>query len=282
MRSSAFLLLAAALAWPPQRDAALSEMAEAERAFARAAADRGVRAAFLEFLDDEAIGFQPALGSAKAGYRVAPEPADPRATRLLWEPRTGAVAQSGELGWLTGPYTLVPGGDTARTRHGCYFSVWRRAGGGPWRVMLDVGIGTPEPCAFVPEGFHAMPDDADRFAGAVGDAKARVLDADRQLAAAVAARGQSAMTDRLHRSTRLHRDGRQPIVGRDAAAEWLRSSGDTTAFTPIDGAAARSGDVGYTYGRYARASGSGHYLRVWHCAASGAWRVVADIESPGK
>ena len=69
-------------------------MADAERAFARAAAERGVRAAFLEFLDDDAIGFQPALGNAKEAYRASPEPSNPLATRLAWEPRTGAIAAS--------------------------------------------------------------------------------------------------------------------------------------------------------------------------------------------
>ena len=56
----------AALAVAAADDTALESMADAERAFAKAAATRGIRAAFLEYLDDDAVGFQPTLGRAKA------------------------------------------------------------------------------------------------------------------------------------------------------------------------------------------------------------------------
>ena len=80
-------------------------MADAERAFAAAARVKGIRDAFLEFFADDAM-FEPGAGLAKEQLRKQkPEPFSVR--ELVWEPRTGDVAASGELGWLTGPGTFI-------------------------------------------------------------------------------------------------------------------------------------------------------------------------------
>ena len=140
--AAASLLLAAGLAGTPLvfpsdssaadvLDDAFTTMTDAERAFAQASKQHGVRAAFLEFLDDDAIGFEPSLGRAKAAWRARPVPADPLATTLSWQPRAGDVAASGDLGWLTGPYVLRT--QRRRVAHGVRLlllnldSPWRRA-----------------------------------------------------------------------------------------------------------------------------------------------------------
>jgi hypothetical protein len=253
-------------------DGALSSMADAERAFARAAASRGIRAAFLEYLDDDAIGFRPAFGRAKDEWKARPEPANPLATTLEWEPRTGDVSIDGLLGWLTGPYTLVPGGDRTKARHGCYFSVWKRAAGGPWRVFIDLGISTPEPCTF-PAGFAPAPAVA-RLDRALS--RESLLEADR-LSADVAQRPASAqgLVGCADAQLRVHLDGRQPLVGR-AAADAVKADPSTWKLTRADALLAGSGDLGVTWGRAVRAGEQEPwaYVRIWRPDVEGCWKVV--------
>jgi hypothetical protein len=81
-------------------------------------------------------------------------PPQPAGFQLLWEPRLGDIASSGDLGYLTGPAEYVnPGKPSAYT---CYFSVWKRQPDGEYRVILDVGIPTPEKTPFQP-GFQRSP-----------------------------------------------------------------------------------------------------------------------------
>ena len=76
---------------------------------------------------------------------------------LVWEPRLGDVAASGELGWLTGPST-----STNHTAKDAEARPWvlslglAKAADGHWRVFIDVGTNAPEPVPFAP-GFTRMP-----------------------------------------------------------------------------------------------------------------------------
>src|SRR5206468_11920769 len=84
----------------------LEALVDTERAFARAATEKGIRDSFLEYFADDAIAFNPAPISAKE--RLRGRPARPFSEyELRWEPRTGDIAASGELGWLTGPSSFI-------------------------------------------------------------------------------------------------------------------------------------------------------------------------------
>jgi hypothetical protein len=272
---AAFVISVLLLGQSPRPDGALDSVVDAERAFARTAEVRGIRAAFLEFLDDEAIGFEPELGRAKDVWRSRSEPADPLAARLEWEPRTGEAAASGDLAWLTGPYRLVRAAGDGPPRHGCYFSVWRRPSpAAPWRVLLDVGISTPAPCEFAQPGFVPFATvEPVAPAGRSADT-ADLLEADRRLGQ----EGIAGLAGHLHPRARLHRPGRQPVLGAEAARRYL-SRQPPTCFDAIAAGLSRSGRLGYSYGRFTRDTVRGYYLRVWRRAVGG-WQVVADIESP--
>jgi hypothetical protein len=236
---------------PADRMAAVTSMADAERACARAAKTRGVRAAFLEFLDDDAIALHPTLGNAKDVWRSRPEPANPLGTSLTWEPRTGDVSDAGDFGWLTGPYTLVAEDDAAHPRYGCYFSIWQRSADRPWRVLIDVGISTPDPCVFTVSGFVPLPESAGHREQLSGTSKDALLREDRLRATGVREHGVGrALLPILDERVRFHRNGRQPILGFVAVRAYLETAPTGWSFTPVDGGIARSEDLGYTYGQY--------------------------------
>src|SRR4029079_9629085 len=164
-------------------------LVNAERAFAKTATEKGIRDSFLEYFADDALAFNPAPISATE--RLRSRPGRPFSDyELRWEPRTGDIALSGELGWLTGPSTFIDHtSPTPTPHHGNYLSVWRQQPGGTWRVFIDLGSDPPQPVT-VPDGFtrFAFPS---RYLGERGDGKLRgtasLVDADKALNASIGA-----------------------------------------------------------------------------------------------
>src|SRR6476646_4917325 len=178
--------------WSVAQDAVpstLRDMADTEREFARTARVKGIRDSFLDFFAADSIAFTPDVTSARD--RLLKQEATPfSVNELLWEPRTGDVAASGEIGWLTGPSTFIDHSTPDATpRYGNYLSVWRRQADGRWRVFIDVGTGLRAEATFAP-GFTRMPFGA-RYTGKDGKAadEKSLLEADRGLNARAAQDG---------------------------------------------------------------------------------------------
>ena len=264
--------------------AALIAMAETEREFARTARVKGVRDAFLDFFAADSIALTPDPVSARE--RLLKQEVTPFAVdELLWEPRAGDVAESGELGWLTGPSTYINHSGTDQApRYGNYLSVWRKQADGKWRVFIDVGTGLPSEATFAP-GFTRTPPGA-RYAGTEGKAaaSASLLEADRRLNAQLAGDGAvKAYAGVVTAATRLHRPGGLPSVGPAAIANWLAANGAGLSAVSTTAESAASGDLGYSYGKYEAAAPkpqSGAYVRIWSRDAMGRWLVAADVTQP--
>jgi len=281
-------LAASAVAWHPQRvdappaasalPAALVAMAETERAFSRRASETNPRDAFIEFFADEAVSFQPDPGPARERLRAQPPP-KPGTPAFQWEPRTGDVAASGDLGYLTGP-VRSPQADGG-VRHGCYFSVWKKQADGSFKVILDVGIQPPSEVPIAP-GFVRAPGLA-AAGGPRAEAERSLLDADRAFSAAIARQGAAAAFESvLHAGARLHRNGFLPLTTREAAVAWLGAHVNAMTSEPVKSETGASGDLGYTWGKavVTAADGTpkaGYYVRVWTLGDGGRWQLVADI-----
>ena len=277
----AVVVAAAVMSLQPEIPAALTAMADTEREFAQRATVVGWRDAFLEYFADDAIAFSPGVVPAKDGLRK--QPSTPFSiAELVWEPRTGDVAASGDLGWLTGPSTSVnrKAAEPA-ARHGCYLSVWRKQPDGRWRVFIDVGANAPEPVPF-PAGFTRTTI-ASSYTGHDGKAAATssLADADRDLNAQIASKGfAQAFAARLAPASRLHRPGSVPQTGRDTIVEWLRANAASGTATDVGAESASSGDLGYTHGRFDikdPTRTTGVYIRLWNRDASGRWWLTVDV-----
>jgi ketosteroid isomerase-like protein len=262
----------------------LESLAAAERAFAKRATEIGWRDAFLEFFDEESIALTPQPVSARERLRKQP-PQPFSVAELTWEPRTGQIAASGELGWLTGPSTsLNRAAPDPKPRYGNYLSIWRRQGSGPWRVLIDVGTTLPAPAVFAP-GFNAFTfENPYRGGGTKADAVRTLAARDRDLNARIAADGSdAAYRAALAPHARLHRSGHAPQVTRGTAADWFARHAPSMTATAGHADAAESGDLGYTYGTYGLtrdAPETGAYLRVWQRDAAGVWWIVAEVTQP--
>lgn len=263
-------LLAASGAPAAARATDVGPVVEAERAFARMARDQEANAAFLHYAASDGIVFQPGPVNAREALGARPIPR----IKLDWWPVYAGISASADLGFTTGPYSLVDG---QRKGHGWYFTVWRRQASGSWRWVLDHGPSTHEPARYRREVRVAALPPGRRSAGtgAFGDVKS----AEARLAEALAENARAALPRFLAADGRLMRVGPQPAVGAAAWALVLAAGPERIETAPLGGGAAAAGDLAYTYGtarwRKGETGVDGHYVRIWQRRREG-WRLIVD------
>lgn len=115
------------------------EMMEADRKFSKMSEEKGMKAAFIEYLDSNGVllrpGHLPISGADAVDFLIQQNDAE---YTMTWEPRNGFIAKSGELGYTYGIYALRPSvKDTVI--YGTYVSIWKKEKGGTWKYVLDSG-----------------------------------------------------------------------------------------------------------------------------------------------
>jgi ketosteroid isomerase-like protein len=122
----------------------LKSLVVTEQDFSQAAADKGTRPAFLQFIADDGILFRPKAVNGKLWMQDHPLPpaqtSEKRAS-LAWQPIFADVAEAGDLGYTTYKYgTYSASSDDATKKlpeRGNYLRIWKKQNG-VWRVVLDV------------------------------------------------------------------------------------------------------------------------------------------------
>lgn len=114
------------------------QLFEVDRRFSDAATKTGFNKAFIEFAHPDAVllrtNSMPIVG--KTSIAAIYEKADTTGVRFSWEPISGEIAASGDLGYTYGIYTLKI--DTL-TEKGTYVSIWKKDDNGNWKYVLDSG-----------------------------------------------------------------------------------------------------------------------------------------------
>lgn len=131
----------------PDDEVRADAVMEADRAFARATAERGVDGWVSFFAEDGAmVGQTREVGHDAIRAAMAPVFADSTFS-LQWEPVQAEVAASGDLGYTVGRYeSRRMGTDGLEVRQtGSYLTVWKRGADGSWKVALDIGSPDPSP-----------------------------------------------------------------------------------------------------------------------------------------
>lgn len=273
MAALALLATASAAIATPKQRADVTEVVEAERAFARAAKEKGVGPAFRAFVAPDGIVFEPDPVPAPAALASRP---DESGGSLDWWPTYAGIAASGDLGFTTGPFVSEYQG---RKGHGHYFTIWRRQKDGRWRWVLDHGPPTREPAAAGTDAPVTVLPAGKPPRRASGAGWRQVLAAESALAAALARDARSALAAVLAEDGRVMRVGPQPAVGREAWLAALAEGPATIEAAHLGGGISAAGDLAFTYGR-ARwekdgSARAGHYVRIWQRRAEG-WRLIVD------
>ncbi len=121
-----------------------STLIHTDQAFSQMSESRGMKQAFLNFMDSGGIllrpGHLPIIGDAARKYL---QNAVDSTYRLTWEVSGARMALAGDLGYTYGLYSLKLKDTTLR---GTYVSIWKRQTDGKWKFVLDSGNeGTGQP-----------------------------------------------------------------------------------------------------------------------------------------
>ena len=266
---------------------AFSSMVSTERAFAKMAGMHGVRNSFITFFADDGINFTPHPVKTRENLMSTTASTPPPPIILNWTPIYGDIAASEEFGYNTGPFVVEDKSPEKRpTRYGMFFSVWKRQADKSWKVVLDMGAGTPSAFAPLDAPFVAAPISKVKpkdVSPSDGHEEILRIDRDFLLSSLNKPLGE-ALKESLQETARLYITGKMPLVGRKAI---VASGLDGMSFVtgePLDGGMARSGDFGYVYGRYEIKGGNvsekGYYSRVWRLDPSGKWRIGMFVMNP--
>ena len=81
-------------------------------------------------------------------------------------------------------------------------------------------------------------------------------------------------------------EGSLPIYGKKAIYDTMLHGNYTLFWTPVKAEVARSGELGWTWGKYivkviqedsSEVTGYGKYLNVWRKQTDGSWKVAVDM-----
>lgn len=262
-----------AKALPPD----VASLVDAERSFAHASLETGIRASFLHYLADDAVVFRPDPKPGKKYYSKRVE----TGAILLWEPEFAAVSTSNDLGYTTGPWVFRPDSTSAANGFGHYVAVWRRGADREWEVA--VAAGTSHAPVARPEGV-ATPS-AERAPDAVTqqEALAAIQQEERDFVEAAARGIEDAFDMWGADEVRVFRDGELPTAGRDKARALFVKQPGTRRMQTTAAEASRDGDLGFTYGRcdltYNEKVSTSYYLRIWKRMPDATWKIVLDLDS---
>ena len=248
--------------------------------FAKAAAEKGTRAAFLEFLADDGVLFQPAAVNGKK-YWTAREP---RKGLLSWSPVFADVSRAGDLGYTTGPWEFRPNGpDDKPVAFGQYFTIWKKQRDGTWKVALDRGVSTEVAYPSKTLGFGSDNGLGSGVQMNVNESRKELLKLEEKFSNSANKKGTvAAFKSYLDDEARVLRQNMAPADNKQKALTILSAKSDRLHWQAAMADVSKSGDLGYTYGTFESVNGStsehGSYVRVWKIR-SGKWLVVMDVMS---
>lgn len=277
------LVFAVARAEEPKPQEALQTVVENEGKFFQLGQEQGTRAAFLAFLADDAIVFQPGPVSGKETWKKRPE----KGISLSWKPLFAAIAGSADLAYTTGPAEWKRNKEDEKPfGYGQFISIWKKQKDGAWKVAVDVGSEVPGPAKSenAPELELSF---ADQPAGETSDsapAHRKLSEAAAKFAAAARADSTIALNEASSGTVHVHREGVFPALGKDAARLMLSVRRGKLEMDRLGGGMSAAGDLAYSYGKFSlvrpEVTEHGHYLQIWRTESDGAWKIALDYQAP--
>ncbi|MFN3521363.1 MAG: nuclear transport factor 2 family protein [Phenylobacterium sp.] len=272
-RSDAVLaVLVTAVSLPPLATQAAdpAPVVAAERAFAADGLALGVKQSFLKHSTPDAILFAPEPVKAHDLYGARPDKPGPA---LVWWPVWAGLAESGDLGFTSGPATYDG------KPSGWYFTVWKRQADGGWKWVYDGGAPSDTSGAPGPDAAPAALAAASGAAQRREEAWAGVVAAETELARAASQDLVAAYGAALAPDARVQGSSAAPAVDPAAVRAELAARAPRMEFSARGGEASQAGDLAWTWGdaswSHEAQAARGHYVRIWRHDREG-WRLVFD------
>lgn len=253
----------------------LEKLVATERAFAQTAAEKGTKAAFLEFMAGDAVVYVPDRTPARAHWTARPE----SKSLLSWAPNYADISSNGVLGYTTGNWEFrAKGKDEQPSAFGNFVTIWLRQPSGDYRFVVDLGIGHEAPAKYstdlTPPTAKRTPND-DRISAA--DAANKFFELVRTQGIKKAYDQYAANDVRVLRENRLPELGKKALAAEAGKKMMNISIPKRVVFFEAD-------DLAYVTNTYSlpASDGSaenGNFMQVWKFR-DGRWQIVLDIFKP--
>ena len=139
------LVLIAAATLCTAADRNTQVLIDAEHAFAKATAERGIDG-WMEFMAPNAVvlGDEPLVGLDQIRAGMGKHLATP-GLKLTWEPTKAEFLGKGDIGFVVGRWERHFTGDdgTPQVLKGSYLTTWQQQKDGSWKVVSDIGTTDP-------------------------------------------------------------------------------------------------------------------------------------------
>jgi ketosteroid isomerase-like protein len=255
----------------------LQKIYDTEKAFEKAAAERGINQAFIEFSTTDSTCFFPGYPVNCIEYFKS-RPANPAG--LYWNPTFIDVSSNGALGYSTGNSVFKPKGkDDTAAYYGEYATIWQRQPDGNYKSVLDLGISHD---AQNTETKWTSPADTGKE---LNEKRYSAADSSTAFFEMTTKQGLSkAYKTYFAEDVRILREGKTPIVGKKAALEALKDYKYTIAFAKrsVFVGAADMAYINNTYtatDRNGKTVEKGNFLQVWKLR-NNRWQIVFDVFLP--
>ncbi len=114
-----------------------SEIIKTDEAFSAMSKKQGMKKAFIEYMDDDAVLLRPhhppIVGADAIEFLSQ---SNDTAFTLTWKPSGGEISSAGDMGFTYGIY-LLQLEDTSMS--GTYVSIWKKQKDSKWKFVLDTG-----------------------------------------------------------------------------------------------------------------------------------------------
>ena len=244
----------------------------------------------MQFIAHDGILFRPKAILGKQWMLDHPVPPSDKRPLLAWQPIFAFVADSGELGYTTGPWESKDDiNDPKPSGYGEFITVWKKQVDGTWKFAVDLGISHPQSAG--PLRIWQVRDGAPARKGSAVDrtaAQQSLFQRDTEFSNMSSRQGiLPAFTTFAASDIRLFREGSFPFVGKGPALRGLTNKKELVDSQASGNGVSNSGDLGYVYGSYEtrsadaerKVTGQGNFLRIWR-KRGGLWQIVLDVASP--
>jgi ketosteroid isomerase-like protein len=259
--------------------AQVKTVVDAEIAFDKTVAKKGMKDGFLSVVDDEAIVFKPNAVNAKDFYTSI----DKQPGILSWEPKFARISANGDLAFTAGPYTYQNSKTDTEKVYGHYVSVWRANSEGKLKLLIDLGIQHPEPedpelsDIKDPEA-NVAPPSTDPFKN-----KRIILATDEEFNHSLTISAMGTYKEFLDAEAHYYFPGFEPLTGKDKVMKFVNNEAiSITAKTTSAGRSASS-DLAYSYGvaqiKKGNITSDYNYVRIWDMDATHKWNILLEIFS---
>ncbi len=255
-----FLIASAAFS---QNMSDLEKLVETEKNFAQTAREKSVKAAFLEYLHDDGLIFQPDAKNGKEVWKARPE----SPALLAWHPVWADISNDGRVGYTTGDWSFHPAGkDGEPSAFGQYITIWEKQTDGKFKAVLDIGISHEKPASVEKEWKSPK-----RFNSGKKKKEPNLMAEN--------------FEKHLAEDVRVYRNERFPFIGKTSGLEEIKKERTNIKTNKVLKEKCKSsGDFSFCYGEIEitkkdDSTEKGNSLQIWKLR-EGKWRMVLDLYTP--